>query len=1365
LPERLGNPAELPKHTGMRRAPATVVIPVWNAWEHTQRCLDSLRPTLGLRDKVIVVDNGSSDATAAELARRSWVTVITNAENRGFAAACNQGAAAATTGIVVFLNNDTLLPSRWLDALLAPLEEDEIVAAGPRSNAVSGPQLVADCRYDPTRVADLQRFARSWRENNRGTTDVERLVGFCLAVRASAFAEIGGFDERFEVGGYEDDDLCLRLRDAGGRLVIAHESFVHHVGHQTFDANDVDWHELQERNRTVLEAKHADEGKARGGLVSACLIVRDEAANILPCLYALKDFVDEVVVYDTGSVDGTPELAASAGAKVIRGYWDDDFGRARNAALAECAGTWILWVDADELLLCDDPAQMRSRLGRSSGTDGYLISISNSLGDGSGQRSMFMAPRLFRRASARWAGRVHEQLVPVHGQKLQWRQGLAMGIDHQGYLDAVMFERNKSDRNLRLVQLALQEDPDNLVVRANLGRALLVAGRHREAIDACAAVIGRTDVDPGVRRRALEATIDSAIRLRSYDEALASIATLRALGGAEVVVALHASRIAVLTGDPERALAELDVLRPGLVDSDGARIGEGMVAEIRADALYGLRRPSDAADVLLDALRAGHLSNASLGIIVVYLRWADRQLDELVELATTDELRMVLLATVAQVGPPAAGELLEALWRATPGDLSVLVAASGDGGRMAVDDAVTWSGRLRERGLGEHCPLVALALNETRTPQDRVLGAAIATAVFGDERAFSVIGRAAVAVPPVDRPTMLRTLDQLCPAAVPLVTALYSPEIPAGTAYRCSVVLPVVADVPMVIAALQALAASSTGEDAEVICVSDGIDDDRDALLSGLGGDVRVVRLPLETGLAHAYNVGIAAAAGDLVVLLHPAATVASGWLAVVMDTVAPGRCVSVGSKQTGPALVAATRADLLSAAGLDSRLPDAMALSDLVQRLTALRVRATHLSPALAGWQQNAVPSGDVALGKAVLPIWDRLALPVASAGRHAPVALPTGPAPRVRVHGFLNGEMGLAEAARGLVDSLEAAGVVCATHSYGGHANRNDHPFVQRLEDGGTYPVELLCFNADHIGNYLSNGTLQLAGEHKIGLWYWELEFIPAWMIAGLRYVDEVWVGSDFIRDALRKMTRVPVLTVPPPVSAHVGRPTFSRTEVGLPEGFLFGFMFDHNSQMERKNPLGAIEAFRAAFTPGEGPKLVIKAVNGAHWPENHARLVHAVAQHPDISLMDQYLPAEVNAAFTGLFDCWVSLHRAEGFGLTMAEAMGWGTPVVGTAYSANLDYMDDTNSYLVPYVPTTVRPGVAAYTEGELWAEPDVAAAARILREVWSNPAEAAVRGERGRQTILTRYSALAVGSAARVRLEEIVAALPTPAATIS
>jgi GT2 family glycosyltransferase/glycosyltransferase involved in cell wall biosynthesis len=1343
------------------RPPATIVIPVWNAWKHTRRCLDSLRPTLGLRDQVVVVDNGSSDATAAELARRPWLTVITNAENRGFAAACNQGAAAATTDVVVFLNNDTLTPSRWIDALLAPLEDVGVVASGPRSNSVSGPQLVANPQYDGSKLAEVQRFARTWRESNRGTTEVDRLVGFCLAVKSAAFAGIGGFDERFEVGGYEDDDLCQRLRDAGGRLVIAHASFVHHVGHQTFDANDVDWFELQERNRAVLAAKHADAAATSGVLVSACLIVRDESANIRACLYALKDVADEVVVYDTGSIDGTPELAEEVGATVLRGQWDDDFARARNAALAHCKGTWILWIDADELVVCADPVEVRSRLSRATGCDGYKISIANAVGDGSGAPSTFDAPRVFRRARARWAGRVHEQLTPTDGQPLVWRDGLGLSIDHEGYLDAVMIGRNKSERNLRLVELALAENPDDAVGLVNHGRALLVAGQHRAAIDECAKVTGRSGVDAGVLRRAYQAIAEAGLNLRAYDEAGVAITSLRALGGADITAALLASRHAVAVGDPQRALDELDAVRPGLIDVDGSTLAPAKVAEIRARALYGMNRPGAAADVLLDSLRAGVLERGSVRQIALYLRWAGRPLDELVD-ASVGDYRIVLLAAVAKLHPPAAAELLDALWRQDSDDLAVLVAAAGDGSRMSVETALAWSDRFRSRGLAEHCPLVSVAANLDRVPQDRFLAGALASAVFGDDRALGHLGRAAAAVPALERPALLATLRQLCPAALPLAQAVYEPPLPEppATDYLCSIVLPMTADLPQGIAAIQALAGSSTGEQAEVVVVSDGMDPAREQLLEGLGGDVRVVRLPVETGLAHAFNAGITAAAGDVVVLLHPSASATPGWLQVVMDAVTEQRFVRIGAAATGPAVVAAPRTAFRSVAGADSRLVDEAVLPDLVVRLRESGLGATTLAASLLTWQEGKAPVATI-VDPSGRPLWDKVSLPAGGSRPAGSQTQRSEVAPRVRVHGFLNGEIGLGEAARGMVASLESAGIDVATESYDGHLNRNDHPFEARPGDGDPYPIDLVCFNADFTGMMLGNGTLTLQGQHTIGLWYWELEAIPAWMTAGLKYVDEVWVGSDFIRNALARVSRVPVLTVPPPVLTHEGRPSFSRTEVGLPESFVFGFTFDHNSTLARKNPLGVIEAFRKAFAPGEGPSLVIKAINGAQWPESHERLVRAAAQHPDVHLMEQYLPSGVSAAFTGLFDCWVSLHRSEGFGLTMAEAMGWGTPVIGTAYSANLDYMDDANSYLVPYAVGSVPPGVAAYPEGELWAEPDLEAAARIMREVWANPVGAAERGERGRATIRERYNAGAIGSVARARLDAITAGLRTPA----
>src|SRR5436190_19901719 len=168
--------------SAMSRPPATIVIPVWNQWELTRACLESLRPTLGVRDQVVIIDNGSEDGTAAGLRQYSWATVVTNEVNRGFAVACNQGAAAAVRDVVVFLNNDTLVPSHWLDGLLEPFADDTVGATGPRSNFVSGPQLIEHADYGVGRMSELRRFAKEWRAGHRHeVSEVDRLVGFCLA--------------------------------------------------------------------------------------------------------------------------------------------------------------------------------------------------------------------------------------------------------------------------------------------------------------------------------------------------------------------------------------------------------------------------------------------------------------------------------------------------------------------------------------------------------------------------------------------------------------------------------------------------------------------------------------------------------------------------------------------------------------------------------------------------------------------------------------------------------------------------------------------------------------------------------------------------------------------------------------------------------------------------------------------------------------------------------------------------------------------------------------------------------------------------------------------------------------------------------
>ena len=177
----------------------------------------------------------------------------------------------------MFLNSDTVVPSGWLDELLAPFEMGDVGAVGPRSDNVSGKQkamAVPDPQEDPRAFVE---FAESWRTSHRGqTSEARRLIGFCLAVRTSSFRALGGFDERFEIGGFEDDDLCRRLHQSKLRLLIAHGSFVHHRGHASFDANDIDWRVTQAENQVRFEAKWGADALRKPVLVTACLIVKNE---------------------------------------------------------------------------------------------------------------------------------------------------------------------------------------------------------------------------------------------------------------------------------------------------------------------------------------------------------------------------------------------------------------------------------------------------------------------------------------------------------------------------------------------------------------------------------------------------------------------------------------------------------------------------------------------------------------------------------------------------------------------------------------------------------------------------------------------------------------------------------------------------------------------------------------------------------------------------------------------------------------------------------------------------------------------------------------------------------------------------------
>jgi glycosyltransferase involved in cell wall biosynthesis/SAM-dependent methyltransferase len=282
-------------------------------------------------------------------------------------------------------------------------------------------------------------------------------------------------------------------------------------------------------------------------------------------------------------------------------------------------------------------------------------------------------------------------------------------------------------------------------------------------------------------------------------------------------------------------------------------------------------------------------------------------------------------------------------------------------------------------------------------------------------------------------------------------------------------------------------------------------------------------------------------------------------------------------------------------------------------------------------------------------------------------------------------------------------------------------------------------VCLNAEHLVQFvLDGGRDMLRNRYSAGLWFWETSRFPRRFRHALDYVDEVWVASDFVREAVAAETSKPVLTFPLPVLVPKP-PALSRADVGYPEdAFVFLYVFDFFSTLERKNPLGLVDAFTRAF-PEPGPAfLYLKSINGGRSPSDFRRVEEAVAGRPDIVLSDGYLEGDQLTALTALCDCYVSLHRSEGFGLTIAEAMAFGKPAIATAYSGNLAFMDDESSYLVPYSEVALDTPVGPYPAGTVWANPDLDEAARVMRHVAENPDEARERGAQGRSAVEERQS---------------------------
>ncbi|MBQ4284030.1 MAG: glycosyltransferase [Lachnospira sp.] len=325
------------------------------------------------------------------------------------------------------------------------------------------------------------------------------------------------------------------------------------------------------------------------------------------------------------------------------------------------------------------------------------------------------------------------------------------------------------------------------------------------------------------------------------------------------------------------------------------------------------------------------------------------------------------------------------------------------------------------------------------------------------------------------------------------------------------------------------------------------------------------------------------------------------------------------------------------------------------------------------------------------------------------------------INLIGGIRSEMGLGQSSRLVAAQIDNTGIEYTIKHYMpdfGTLRNGDHTWEHKISDKLVYDINIFHVQPMDMGYALGEfGNEAWNYRYNIGFWLWELEEFPKEWKKYIPLVDEIWTPSEFVSNCMRKVTDKPVTTVPYCVTAPTDS-KYDRDYFKLPKDkFLFLAMYDTNSTMERKNPEGAVMAFKKAFAPDDDRVGLVLKMNNPR-KEHIEKLEAMIGDYKNIYYINEVMDKIVVNSLIACVDVFVSLHRAEGFGLVMAEAMLNDTVCVTTNWSANTEFMNEEVACMVDYTFSVLQKTSEPYKKGSRWAEPNIDTAAGYMKRLVSD-----------------------------------------------